>query len=95
MIWLWTHVIWFANVILLLSMYLLGRRAARIGWAVNLFGNLIWSAVTASKGQWDYASLSIAFVIIASINLWKAVNYARQPGVQAARDYLRDRVQAS
>lgn len=95
MIWLWVHIIWFANVLLLVSMYLLGRRVARTGWAINLIGNLIWTAVTASKHQWDYASLSAAFVIIASINLWKAVNYARQPGVQAARDYLRERVQAS
>ena len=86
--------IWFANVLLLLSMILLGRNAARSGWIISAVGNLIWVGMTLSRGQYDYASLSITFTIVATYNFVKAVKYANQPGVRAARDYCKNRVSA-
>jgi hypothetical protein len=64
--------IWFANVLLLIAIYLLGKRtsvlAARVGWALNCSGDLIYVIVTGHLQQWSYFVMSVIFTGMAAWN---------------------------
>lgn len=61
---------WFANVLILIGLFLNGgkHRACFVFAAV---GELIWTAVSVTKSQWDLAAICVVFAIMAVINFFR------------------------
>jgi hypothetical protein len=66
--------IWAANATLLASVWLLGRKSFKLGWAANLLGDLMYTYASLYLMQprhWDIASFNITIACFAAWNLWK------------------------
>lgn len=57
--------IWFANILLVLGYWLLGKQNLRWGFALGIVGNGIWSIVTLRMHRLDMASLGLIFTLLA------------------------------
>jgi len=68
--------IWLANLVLLLSIWLLGRKNFRSGWIANMTGSAIYayvSLVTMHPRHPDIASFNLIVLCLGGWNLWKTL----------------------
>lgn len=66
-------IIWLANLLILISMFLLGGHRLKTGWLLNVGGNIVYVIVTGYRGQWAYMALPLAGGLIGLYNLWKLI----------------------
>jgi len=68
--------IWLANFILLLSIWLLGRKNFRSGWITNMLGSAIYAYVSVfmlHPRHFDIASFNLIVMCLGGWNLWKTL----------------------
>lgn len=62
---------WFANILLLISMWLIGRKN-KLGFVFSTVGESIWVVISIYRGSWDLAFICFVFTVVPIYNyyLW-------------------------